>query len=101
MGKDINVQSFSDMANASQKLASMSEEYKQLSNQLMQKCQDMGAAWEGADNQAFVEQISGFTQELDQMSQQLQTDADTLKKQKENYEQRQDDNISQVSKLAN
>lgn len=101
MGKDINVQSFSDMANASQKLTSMSEEYKQLSNKLMQRAQDMGAAWEGADNQAFVQQISGFTQELDQMAQQLQIDAETLKKQKENYEQRQDDNISQVSKLAN
>lgn len=101
MGKDINVSSFSDMANASQKLLSLSEEYKQLSNQLMQKAQDMGTAWQGADNQAFVQQITGFTQELDQMATQLQTDSETLKQQKVNYETRQDDNISQVSKLAN
>lgn len=101
MGKDINVQSFSDMANAAQKLNSLSEEYSQISKQLMQKAEQMGEAWQGADNQAFVQQISGFTQELDMMATQLKTDSDTLTKQKQNYEQRQDDNISQVSKLAN
>ena len=63
MGKTISVASFEDMAKASQKLQSLSETYTEIYTQLMQEASTMGSAWEGADNLAFVEQITGFTED--------------------------------------
>lgn len=85
---------------ASQKLASISESYTSIYNQLMQQAQMMGAAWEGADNQAFVEQISGFGEELKSMAEKINTASQALRTQAQNYENRQNDNIAQVKKLT-
>ncbi len=101
MGKKIQVDSFSDMANAAKKLKSLSVTYDQIAQQLMQDASTMGAAWEGADNQAFVQQITGFTQELKDMSKKLDVCSQALDKQRENYVARQDANITQVKKLVN
>lgn len=101
MGKDIFVGSFDDMAKAAQKLQSLSETYTGIYTQLLQEASTMGAAWEGADNQAFVEQISGFTEELKGMAAKLSMASQALDKQRANYVARQDNNITQVKKLAN
>ncbi|MCQ2495540.1 MAG: WXG100 family type VII secretion target [Lachnospiraceae bacterium] len=101
MGKSISVSSFEEMARASAKLAEISGTYREIYRQLMQEAQTMGAAWDGADNQAFVEQISGFTEELNAMADKLQTASEALKQQHDNYVARQDDNIAQVRKLIN
>ena len=101
MGKQISVASFDDMAKASQKLQSLSETYTEIYTQLMQKAGTMGAAWEGADNLAFVEQINGFTEELKAMAAKLSTASQALDKQRANYVARQDNNITQVKKLVN
>ena len=58
-------------------------------------------AWEGADNQAFVEQITGFTEELKSMADKLSVSSETLHKEKQNYVERMDGNIANVKKLAN
>lgn len=101
MGKSINVASFEDMAKASQKLQSLSETYTEIYTQLLQEASTMGAAWEGADNLAFVERINGFTEELKTMAAKLLTASQALEKQRANYVARQDDNITQVGKLVN
>ena len=101
MGKSIYVASFDDMEKASQKLQSLSETYTEIYTQLMQEANTMGSAWEAADNLAFVEQISGFTEELKTMAAKLTQASEIIKQQKDNYVARQDSNITQVKKLAN
>lgn len=91
----------SELEAASKKLTSISESYTGIYNQLMQQAQTMGAAWEGADNLAFVEQISGFCEELKSMATKLENASAALHTQAQNYESRQNDNIAQVKKLTN
>ena len=52
----------------------------------------MGTAWEGADNLAFVEQITGFTEELKVMATKLSLASQALEKQKSNYVSQQENN---------
>ena len=97
----INVESFDDIEKASQKLLSLSQTYTEIYTQLMQSASTMGPAWEGADNQAFVEQITGFTEELKSMADKLSVSSEALHKEKQNYVERMDGNIANVKKLAN
>lgn len=101
MGKQISVSSFDEMGNAAKNLQTASETYTTIYGQLMQEAGTMGAAWEGADNLAFVEQINGFTEELKMMAEKLSTASQALDKQRANYVARQEDNITQVKKLQN
>ena len=101
MGKDIYVSSFDEMAKSSQKLQTISNNYQEIATKLMDHARTMGAAWEGAGNQAFVEQISGFTDELKEMAEKLSVASKALDQQRANYVARQDDNITQVKKLEN
>lgn len=101
MGKILSVSSFEEMGKASKKLNEISETYTSIYTQLMQEAQTMGAAWEGADNLAFVERITGFMEELQAMAGKLLHASEVLELQKQNYEARQQDNIDQVGKLTN
>ena len=101
MGKTISVSSFDEMAKASQKLQTLSETYTEIYTQLMQEATTMGTAWEGADNLAFVEQITGFTEELKSMASKLSLASQALEKQRANYVTQQENNITEVKKLAN
>lgn len=101
MGKTIGVASFEDMAKASKRLQSLSETYTEIYTQLMQEANTMGSAWDGADNQAFVSRINGFTEELKAMAAKLSTASQALDKQRANYVARQDNNITQVQRLVN
>jgi len=100
MGKIIRVTP-EELGKASQKLQTISETYTQIYTELLQQAGTMGAAWEADDNLAFVEQINGFCEELKMMATKLSTAAQTLEKQKTNYETRRENNIAQVKKLAN
>jgi WXG100 family type VII secretion target len=101
MGKTISVASFEDMSKASQRLQALSETYTEIYTQLMQEANTMGSAWEGADNLAFVERITGFTDNLKDMASKLALASQALDKQRANYVARQDANIAQVKKLIN
>lgn len=101
MGKTISVASFDDMEKAAKRLQELSEIYTEIYKQLMQEANTMGAAWEGADNLAFVEQINGFTEELKTMATKISSASQALDKQRANYVARQDNNITQVKKLIN
>ena len=101
MGKNIHVSSFSDMEKASKQLQQHADTYKDIYTKLLRIASTMGSAWEGADNQAFVNQINGFADNLKFMSDHLSQDSKLLHQQKTNYVNRQDDNIAQVKKLRN
>lgn len=100
MGKKIRVTP-EELESASIKLNQISVDYAEIYAQLMQEAGTMGEAWEGADNLAFVEQISGFGEELKQMADKLGIASEALHKQKVNYATRQETNMTQVKKLTN
>jgi len=100
MGKNIRVTP-EELEKASNKLDGHSTTYKQIAQQLMQEAGTMGTAWEGEDNVAFVNQITGFTEELEQMAAKLKTASEALKSQQTKYKTRQEDNIAQVKQLTN
>ncbi len=97
----IEVVSYTEMEKASKDLQAVSDTYIEIYTQLMQKASTMGKAWDSADNQAFVQQISGFTEELKQMADKLSLASRTLKTQADNLKQRRDVNIADVKKLKN
>lgn len=100
MGKTFTVdpQALSDAAT---KLSDISGNYTEISNQLMEKAQTMGTAWDAEDNLAFVAQISGFCEELKAMASKLMTASETVAQQSANYKTHCEDNIAQVKKLTN
>lgn len=100
MGKVIRVTP-EELGKASQKMQNLSETYTEIYKQLLQEAGTMGAAWEGEDNLAFVEQINGFCEELNAMAAKLSTASQALEKQRVNYLTRQESNIAQVKKLVN
>jgi WXG100 family type VII secretion target len=100
MGKVIRVTP-EELEAAAKKMHEHSATYTQIYQQLMQEIGAMGSAWEGEDNVAFVNQISGFCEELKAMADKLQLAGDALMQQKTNYANRQQANIDQAKQLAN
>lgn len=90
-----------ELETASKKVQAISESYTEIYTQLMQQASTMGEAWEGADNIAFVNQITGFTDELRAMADKLSHASQALNTIKMNYVQRQEHNIASVKKLVN
>lgn len=101
MGKAIKVTSLDEMENAARKLRGISQNYRDLSTKLMQQAKTMGNAWDGADNLAFVNQISGFTEDMQAMADRLTSAGTTLSKQRANYVARQEANMTAVRRLVN
>lgn len=89
------------MRTAAQKFTSLSEEYTTVYTRLMNAAQTMGDAWNSADNQAFVEQITGFCEDLKAMANHLQQGSQALNQQAQNYEDARNNNITAVKQLAN
>ncbi len=86
---------------AASALSELSGTYAGIAKQLMNEASTMGEAWQGEDNQAFVAQITGFSEELDAMAKKLESGAQTLTQQSSNYKLRQSAIISAVKTLAN
>lgn len=100
MGKSFNVDTQA-LSDASKKLNTISVNYTEISNQLMEKAQTMGAAWDSEDNLAYVAQINGFCEDLRKMASKLMTASEVVGQQGANYQAHCDDNIAQVKKLTN
>ena len=90
-----------ELGKAAGQLRSISETYTSLYKSLFEKVQAMSAAWDSDDNLAFVSQINGFCDDLQNMALKLHNAADALDMQKANYEERLQANISEVRKLTN
>lgn len=86
---------------AAQKFTQFSQEYTTVYTRLMNAAQTMGDAWNSADNQAFVEQITGFCEELKSMASHLDQAAQALNQQATNYETTRDNNIAAAKQMAN
>ncbi len=90
-----------ELHKASQKFNELAAEYNSVHNRLMDAARTMGDAWRAADNLAFVEQITGFCDDLKAMTEHIEIAAKALDQQAANYEANRDHNISSVKQLAN
>lgn len=86
---------------AATKFRDLAQQYNEVYNSLINAASTMGAAWDAADNQAFVTQINGFCKELQDMVNHLEQSAQTLDQQATNYETTCENNTSGAQKLAN
>lgn len=90
-----------ELHSASQSFNQMSGDYTSIYNRLINAASNMGDAWKSADNLAFVQQITGFCEDLKAMAGHLEQASQALELQAKNYEGTRDDNISSVKRLAN
>ena len=90
-----------ELRKASQKFTQLSGDYSAVYNRLMNTASTMGEAWKSADNLAFVEQITGFCDDLKAMTAHLEQAAQALEQQAVNYESTRDNNVTGVKQLAN
>lgn len=100
MGKVLRVTP-EELGTAADKLDEFSETYTSIYTQMFQLANTMGQAWDGEDNLAFVDQINGLVEDLKSMADKLKNSASVLRTQRDNYVNRQNDNITQVRKLSN
>lgn len=89
-----------ELRNAAKLFAGYAEEYTAVYNRLIGAAQTMGDAWSSADNQAFVEQITGICAELKAMASHLELAGKSLDQQAQNYETTRDGNITAVKRLG-
>ncbi|MCL1852298.1 MAG: WXG100 family type VII secretion target [Peptococcaceae bacterium] len=87
------------LAKASKEISQLSETYTTIYKQLLQAATTMGAAWEGADNLAFVGQINGCCTDLQKMADKMRLASQALDKQQKNYFNRQQDNLNRIKNM--
>lgn len=96
---NIKITSYQDIHNSASQLKQSSQTYHDIYKNLLDIANTMGQAWDGADNQTYVDRINGIAHHLESMSEKLQIAGDTLDKQATNYETAQSQNAQQAAKL--
>lgn len=100
MGEIIKVNP-EELKSTASKIETNASNYQKVSSKLMEIATEMGEAWKGADNQAYVSQIKGFTEDLNDMVKKLKRVSEALEQQSTNYIKRQESNIEDIGKLTN
>ena len=91
----------SELHSAAQKFTQLASDYTTVHIRLINTASTMGEAWKSADNLAFVEQITGFCDELKAMTAHLEQASQALEQQAKNYESTRDANITGAKQLIN
>ena len=86
---------------AAVKMEQQAADYERQYKQLFSEVDAMGAAWQGVDNTAFVNQIKGFMDDFQNMVQILKQYSEFLKTSSKTYTQTQSDITAQARKLSN
>ena len=100
MGKSITVDP-AILQTASQKIDGKAAEYEKLYRQLFSEIEAMGAAWQGVDNTAFVNQIKGFQDDFQKMVAVMKEYSEFLKSSADFYKRAQEDTVNCARKLVN
>ncbi|MCY9692058.1 WXG100 family type VII secretion target [Paenibacillus alginolyticus] len=82
-------------------MESKAGEYKQQYDQLFNEVKAMGAAWKGADNLAFTEQIEGFRPEFEEMFALINDYNTFLRSSSKIYRDTQTETINAAKRLTN
>jgi len=86
---------------AAQKMEAQAADYERLYKQLFSEVEGMGAAWQGADNQAFVSQIKGFEDDFQKMRELMKAYSEFLTTSAKIYRETQTETINMAKRLAN
>lgn len=76
-------------------------EYEKIYKQLFSEVDGMGAAWQGIDNQAFVNQIKGFMDDFQTMTNLMKNYSQFLTESANTYEAAQNEIVSSAKRLTN
>lgn len=89
------------LESAAGKIDQQAADYERIYRQLFSEVDSMGAAWQGADNQAFVTQIKGFMDDLQSMSKHMKDYSNFLKSSASTYRNTQNEVINTAKRLTN
>lgn len=83
------------------KIEGLAGDYKTQYDQLYSETGAMASTWQGKDNLAFIDQISGFKDDFEKMHTLMMNYADFLKKSAKAYRETQQAIMDQARKLVN
>jgi WXG100 family type VII secretion target len=86
---------------AAAKVDQQSADYERVYKALFNEIEGMQAAWQGADNLAYVSQIKGFMDDFNQMSALMKQYSEFLKVSARTYRETQNEVISAAKRLTN
>lgn len=86
---------------ASTSIIAQAADYEKQYKLLFSDVDGMGAAWQGTDNLAFVNQIKGFMDDFQQMTNLMRQYADFLAHSAKTYTQAQNDTVAGAKRLTN
>lgn len=86
---------------AAQQMDAQAADYEKLYQQLFNEVDGMGAAWQGADNIAFVNQIKGFNDDFQKMVALMRQYSEFLRTSSKTYRETQNEIINQAKRLTN
>lgn len=89
------------LENAASKIDQQSADYERVYKQLFSEVDGMGAAWQGADNIAFVNQIKGFMDDFQQMTALMRQYSEFLNVSAKTYRNTQNEIVSAAKRLTN
>lgn len=94
-----SIESLSKIEEAGNKFKSLSDEYTKIYNELVTTATSLGEAYQGTDNDKFVEKITEFSEKLKAMAGKLKNGGETLILIKKNYKDAQGGNLGTAGKL--
>ena len=86
---------------AAGRIETLAGDYQAQYNQLYSRTDALASTWQGEDNTAFVDQISGFKDDFQKMYNLMMQYADFLRKSAQAYRSTQEQVVSQARSLVN
>ena len=86
---------------AATKMDAQAADYTKQYMALFSEVDGMAAAWQGIDNQAFVEQIRGFKDDFQNMVSLMNQYSDFLKQSAKTYRETQTERMNEAKRLVN
>ncbi|CAM4339242.1 WXG100 family type VII secretion target [Paenibacillus tarimensis] len=86
---------------AAAKMEAQAADYERQYKQMYTEVEGMGAAWKGADNQAYVTQIKGFTEDFDNMVKLMKDYVEFLRHSAKTYRDTQTETVNAAKRLTN
>lgn len=89
------------LTTASKEVQANAQEYERSYLEIYKKVEEMGAAWKGADNSAFVERIHGYKPFLEGIKKHMEDYSEFLRHSADLYRNTQSDIAASARTLAN
>ncbi len=97
---EIEVLSYGRMEKASSELMAQAESYRLIAGNMTDSARSLEAFWKGSDQEAYILEIEKMNAELKRLADRLENEAQILKKEKNNYLVRQENNITAIKRFG-